>query len=105
LGVPQRLLKNPGAVSGPVALKMALGARKIFDCDWAIAVTGIAGPTGGTKFKPVGLVYYAVVGPGIEVVKKSLFKGSRKKIQDQAVEASLSLLLKNLKHLHKEGGH
>jgi len=64
LGVGADLIESEGAVSGPVAEAMALGARSAFGSDYAVAVTGIAGPGGGTPDKPVGLVYTALAGPG-----------------------------------------
>jgi len=63
LGVPRDMLAEHGAVSEPVARAMAEGARRSARADWALALTGIAGPTGGTPAKPVGLVYAAVAGP------------------------------------------
>jgi nicotinamide-nucleotide amidase len=63
LGVPGPLLERWGAVSDPVALAMAEGARERLASDWAVATTGIAGPDGATADKPVGLVHVAVVGP------------------------------------------
>ncbi|CAK6686423.1 competence/damage-inducible protein A [Synechococcus sp. BA-124 BA4] len=63
LGVAADLLETHGAVSDPVAIAMASGVRQRFASDWAIAVTGIAGPGGGSEAKPVGLVHIAVAGP------------------------------------------
>ena len=63
LGVSAELLEQFGAVSDPVAQAMAEGARRVTGSDWSMAVTGIAGPAGGSEEKPVGLVYIAVAGP------------------------------------------
>ena len=64
LGVPAALLERHGAVSDPVAEAMAQGVRRITGADWALAVTGVAGPGGGSSLKPVGLVHLALAGPG-----------------------------------------
>jgi nicotinamide-nucleotide amidase len=63
LGVPAVLLEAHGAVSDPVAHAMAEGARRATGADWALAITGVAGPGGGSPEKPVGLVHIAVAGP------------------------------------------
>ncbi len=63
LTVPSELLEQHGAVSAPVAEAMALGVRRLTGSDWALSVTGIAGPDGGTPDKPVGLVFVGVAGP------------------------------------------
>lgn len=64
LGVPEKMLEAHGAVSEPVAIAMAEGAIKLFKSDYSVSVTGIAGPTGGTDAKPVGLVYIATARRG-----------------------------------------
>ncbi|MFH4338475.1 nicotinamide-nucleotide amidohydrolase family protein, partial [Acinetobacter baumannii] len=60
LGVPPELIARHGAVSAPVAEAMAEGVRRLTDADFGLAVTGIAGPTGDTPEKPVGLVFIAL---------------------------------------------
>lgn len=76
LNVPLSALKTHGAVSAPVAKYMAIGAKDALRTDVALSVTGIAGPGGGSKNKPVGLVFIAVVGPGFEKVERHIFTGS-----------------------------
>lgn len=63
LGVPAELLQAHGAVSDPVAQSMAEGARRVTGSDWGLAITGVAGPGGGSDEKPVGLVHLAIAGP------------------------------------------
>jgi PncC family amidohydrolase len=96
LGVRETQLKKHGAVSKEVALAMARGARRALKVDWAVSVTGIAGPTGGTKNKPVGLVFYAVVGPHFAKVENRIISGTRKRIQKEAAENSVLLLTNSL---------
>ena len=91
LGVSPRLLQKHGAVSKQVALEMAKGARLLANTDIGIGVTGIAGPTGGTKKKPVGLTYIALATNKKRIVKEFRFKGSRRAIKLQASEAALEL--------------
>ena len=62
LGVPSELIDKYGAVSEQVAQSMALGIRKTFQTDWSIAISGIAGPSGGNKNKPVGRVEFYIKG-------------------------------------------
>jgi len=92
LGVSPMLLQKYGAVSKQVALEMAKGARLLADTDVGVGVTGIAGPAGGTKKKPVGLVYIALVMDNKRIVKEFRFKGSRRDIKLQASEAGLILI-------------
>lgn len=93
LGVPQAILDNPGAVSEESARAMAEGARRVFGADVAAATTGIAGPSGGTARKPVGLVYIAASGPNGTIVQKHVFPGDRAAIMDAAATAALDLLV------------
>jgi nicotinamide-nucleotide amidase len=97
LQVPAELIRTEGAVSRSVALAMALGAQRVSQSTWAISTTGIAGPTGGTKEKPVGTVCFGLVGPGIEVSTQKLFSGDRHQIQEQSVKYAIELLIQNLK--------
>ena len=92
LGVSEDTLRGHGAVSAEVAAEMAEGARRAFGSDVAISVTGIAGPTGATPDKPVGLCHFAVTHPGGTVVEQAVFAGDRNQVQRQAAHATLDLL-------------
>jgi PncC family amidohydrolase len=92
LEVPSRLLEEHGAVSAQVALALANGARKVLGSDLAIAVTGIAGPDGGTDEKPVGTTYLGFAAPDTAITRPFHFTGSRAEIREQAVEAALEIL-------------
>ncbi len=96
LGVPEGLLLRHGAVSAPVARAMAQGIRRCVGADVGLAITGIAGPGGGTPTKPVGLVYLAVADARGSVVERSRFHGDRVAIKGQAVQMALNLLRKRL---------
>lgn len=98
LDVPAALIKRHGAVSAPVARAMAEGALKRSDAHLAIAVTGIAGPGGGTKTKPVGLVYIAVAGKRKSRIEECRFKGDRNSVRGKAVAEALALLGMELNH-------
>lgn len=76
LSVSEKDLQDHGAVSSVVAMQMANGVKTLLKTDVSLSVTGIAGPTGGSVEKPVGLVYIAVVGPDFEKVERHLFTGS-----------------------------
>jgi nicotinamide-nucleotide amidase len=91
LGVSAALLDSHGAVSDPVALAMAEGARRVTGASWAIAVTGIAGPGGGTAEKPVGLVHIAVAGPDGSRSEAVRFGSSRRRSWIQALTAGEAL--------------
>ncbi|MCB0357077.1 MAG: CinA family protein [Bdellovibrionales bacterium] len=93
LNVPRSQLQCFGEVSVPVARSMARGSRQALQCDWSIAITGIAGPTGGSVEKPVGTVCFAVVGPGYEHVEQRHIEGStRQEIQHNTAFYALQLL-------------
>ncbi len=95
LGVPSETLAAHGAVSAETAQAMALGAKKRTGSDWTVALTGIAGPDGGTPEKPVGLVYIALAVPGTEesTVFEHRFSGSRTEIRTAATQAALQHVL------------
>ena len=96
LGVPPTLLKEVGAVSGPVASKMASGVRAALEAAWGVSVTGIAGPDGGSLEKPVGTVFFGIHGPGIEETERMHFSGKRTEIQQASAEFALRFLLRFL---------
>jgi len=93
LNVPEESIVKYGAVSKEVAVAMADGVRTRSNVNIGIASTGIAGPTGGTVEKPVGLVYVAISTPENTDVKEFHFKGDRLKIRHSASEAALNMLL------------
>lgn len=97
LEVPEEPLEAFGAVSEPVAIAMAEGARRRFGSDFAVSVTGIAGPGGGTPEKPVGLVYMAVAGTGGTRAVKHQFAGDRISIKEKTADAALNLLWEALR--------
>lgn len=92
LGVDEEVLRGHGAVSPEVATRMADGARRVSNADVALAITGIAGPTGGSDTKPVGLVYLAVSTPTGTVVKEQKFPGDRHWIQTLAAYHGLAMV-------------
>ena len=91
VGVKKETLEKHGAVSKQVAKEMAKGLANLHKTDVAIAVTGIAGPDGGTEEKPVGLVYIACCVCGVTTVKKYNFSGNRNKIRENTVARALIL--------------
>jgi PncC family amidohydrolase len=77
LGVSEDLLAMHGAVSDPVARAMARGARERLHVALAVSTTGVAGPAGGSRLKPVGLTYVAIQGASIDTCERFLFEGDR----------------------------
>lgn len=96
LGVSRDTLSNHGAVSLECAVEMARGAKRAMEADFALSVTGIAGPGGGSATKPVGTVWIALVTRGrCEIVRKLFYPGrSRAHIRLLSARAALRLLLK-----------
>ncbi len=92
LGVAPETIRDHGAVSEPVGLAMALGARERAGVDIAIGITGIAGPSGGTDAKPVGTVVVAAAWPDGQQVRRFLFPGGREQVKFQASQAALDML-------------
>lgn len=103
LGVSHDTLEKFGAVSRETAEEMAEGAAKAAHTDTAVAVTGIAGPDGGTKEKPVGLVYIGVNVRGNVEVREYHFSGSRQKIRESVTAAALTFLREKLLDTKERG--
>ena len=96
LGVPWETLNRFGAVSAETVTEMARGVREKFSTTIGIAVTGIAGPGGGTPEKPVGLVYVALATKDDLIVEKNIWRGNRLENKKQSAQAALELLKKYL---------
>jgi nicotinamide-nucleotide amidase len=97
LGVEPVLIERHGAVSAPVAEAMADGARRAAATDWAVSVTGIAGPDGGSAEKPVGLAWFGLARPNGEVCSsRRQFWGTRDEIRQRAALAGLDLLRRGI---------
>jgi nicotinamide-nucleotide amidase len=92
LGVPAGTIAAEGAVSEAVARAMAEGARRLAEVDLAIAVTGVAGPGGGTAAKPVGLVWSGLAGPGGVNADSLIFPGDRTAIRMATVRHAVGML-------------
>ncbi len=92
LRVPAATLRDHGAVSAESARAMAEGARRLLGSDVAVAVTGIAGPGGGSDTKPVGLVHVHVAGPGVERALERRWPGTRAAVRDWSATSALHLV-------------
>ncbi|HET9957924.1 MAG TPA: CinA family nicotinamide mononucleotide deamidase-related protein [Polyangiaceae bacterium] len=100
LGVDAALIEQHGAVSEPVARAMAEGALRVFEVDVALAITGIAGPGGGTETKPVGLVHYAVATPRGTTARSFVFVRDRYMVRRRAAFAALDLAHRVIRQGH-----
>jgi PncC family amidohydrolase len=96
LGVRGETLAAHGAVSEQTAQEMARGARRAIEADLGLSITGIAGPTGGTLGKPVGLVYVGLAAPDGEWVERYVWDGDRLENKARSAEAALDLLRRYL---------
>jgi nicotinamide-nucleotide amidase len=96
LGVPAALIEAHGAVSEPVARAMAEGALARSHAQWALAVTGVAGPGGGSLAKPVGTVWLAWAGPAGVQAEHRLFSGDRAAVRQATVRRALEGLLERI---------
>lgn len=92
LGVQHETLLAHGTVSEETALEMARGACQRLGADLGISITGIAGPTGGTPEKPVGLVYIALSAPDTELCQRHVWQGDREANREQSAEVALRLI-------------
>jgi nicotinamide-nucleotide amidase len=104
LGVPREVLEEYGAVSEPVARRMAEGVRKLAGSDYGLSVTGVAGPGGGTDAKPVGLVYVGLAdeeGATSERLDLSAWAKSRESIRERSANRALNLLRLRLEERHQ----
>jgi nicotinamide-nucleotide amidase len=98
LGVSWGTLNKYGAVSEETVREMARGVREKFGVTLGLAITGIAGPGGGTAEKPVGLTYYALATPDAEIIQHHMWNGDRVSIKEQSAQAALEMLLKYLRN-------
>ena len=96
LNVSAQTIEQHGAVSEAVVEQMATGALAASGADYAIAISGIAGPTGGTEDKPVGTVWFAWAGTEGVTTQKHLLSGDRDAVREQAIEISLKQLLHHI---------
>ena len=96
LGVKKQTLIEYGAVSKECVEEMLTGILKMASANHAIAVSGIAGPSGGTEEKPVGTVYIGIKNRHKSIIEHHLFKGEREEVQEQAKERAILLLKNNI---------
>jgi PncC family amidohydrolase len=96
LNVSKKTLDEYGAVSEQTAKEMVLGLKNKSNTDISVAITGIAGPTGGTKDKPVGLIYIGLTNKDKVIIKKFNFSGERLDNKERTCNAALEMILGNI---------
>lgn len=96
LGVREAVIERYGAVSGETAAEMAAGMRKISGADISVSITGIAGPSGGSDIKPVGLVYFGLAARDYVLTCQRRFKGERDLVRECAADFALDLIRRSL---------
>jgi PncC family amidohydrolase len=108
LGVKRKTIENYGAVSEQTALEMARGGKRLLDVDICVSDTGIAGPSGATPEKPLGLFYLGLAAKDASLSEKHVFPGNREESKRDAAEAALNMLKQWLKtsvqRLRAQGG-
>jgi nicotinamide-nucleotide amidase len=97
LGVPESIVRDHGIVSGPCAEAMARGAATLAGTPCALAITGIAGPDGGTPTKPVGTVYVGLAVGDETLARRFVFSGDRAAVKWQSTQAALDMLRRSLR--------
>ena len=102
IGVNPDIIETYGVVSRETAANMAAAAASTAGCEAALSVTGVAGPDGGTKECPVGLVFIGCYLQGETVVERHLFAGDRMQVRKCAAQAALTLLIRQLKKRYHE---
>ncbi|MBN2825911.1 MAG: CinA family protein [Campylobacterales bacterium] len=96
LGVSKDVLENYGAVSKECVEQMLRGVAKMAHSDYALAISGIAGPDGGSECKPVGTVYVGVLTPDTIEITHNLFEGDREAVQEQSTQKAIEMLYEQL---------
>jgi PncC family amidohydrolase len=97
LGVSRETLESYGAVSEQVVIEMARGVRKTTGADIGAAVTGIAGPDGGTEQKPVGLIYFAVDDGKAILADRAFLSGDRREVKRSSTRRLIEIIVKSLR--------